>query len=172
MTNTYVISDTHFNHQMLVDNYRPFTSLEEMNNTIINNWNSVVTPEDTVYFLGDFAFQAEPKQWRDHLNGNIIFIKGNHDSNTLSRITALEMIWEGHTLLLLHNPSHATWFPTHDIVIHGHIHKSGGRTFDIKKGTVYANVNLEFHKYKPKLINEVVGMVVNDMEAEWISRKL
>ena len=34
---------------------QPFNNVEEMNETIINNWNSIVSDEDTIYHLGDFA---------------------------------------------------------------------------------------------------------------------
>ena len=170
MNDTWLISDTHFNHEMLIrEGFRNFESVEEMNERIVNNWNDTVSPQDTVYFLGDFAFGKEGNKWLSLLNGNIIIIRGNHDSGSLSKITAIETTFEGHKLLLLHNPRHADWFPAHDIIIHGHVHKAGNRTFTARKGTIYANVNLEFHNYKPKLINEVVGMVVNNMEAPWIT---
>lgn len=170
MNKIWFISDTHFNHEMLIEEgFRPFKSVEEMNNTIVRMWNAHVEPEDTVYFIGDFAFGEDKHKWLQLLNGDITIIRGNHDPNSLSKITALEVTWEGYTLLLIHNPSHADMFPTHDIVIHGHIHKSGHRKFHAEPGVVYANVNLEFHKYRPKLINEVIGMIVNNMEAEWIT---
>jgi calcineurin-like phosphoesterase family protein len=170
MTNTYLTSDTHFNHEMLVrEGLRPFKTVEEMNETIASNWNDTVRPEDTVYFLGDFALGKNPSSWQTRLNGNIIFIRGNHDSASLSKITALEIVWEGTTLLLLHKPAHSEWFPTHDIIIHGHTHKHGKKFYSPKQGVVCANVNTEFHKYRPRLINEIVGMILNEKEVGWIT---
>lgn len=48
-----------------------------MNKTLINNWNSVVKPNDIVYHLGDMSFKSD--KFVDKLNGEIILIYGNHD---------------------------------------------------------------------------------------------
>ena len=52
----FFTSDTHFNHKAIISYCsRPFESVEEMNDRLIDNWNQVVKPNDTVYHLGDFA---------------------------------------------------------------------------------------------------------------------
>ena len=54
--NTWLISDTHFDHANIIKYCnRPFKDVDEMNNTIWQNWNSVVDADDIVYHLGDFA---------------------------------------------------------------------------------------------------------------------
>ena len=52
-----------------------------MNETIVQNWNSVVSPEDTVYVLGDvfFRFDAHSALLLDGMNGTKHLIIGNHD---------------------------------------------------------------------------------------------
>lgn len=50
----YVTSDTHFCHNKpFIYEDRGFKNIEEMNDTIIENWNKLVKPDDTVIHLGD-----------------------------------------------------------------------------------------------------------------------
>lgn len=78
----FYISDSHHGHFNVIryDN-RPFSSVEEMDDEQIRRWNSVVTPEDIVYILGDFSWYKEDKTLEilDKLNGRKVLIKGNHD---------------------------------------------------------------------------------------------
>ena len=80
MANIYVTSDTHFNHKNIIEYCnRPYSSVEEMNKAIIDNWNSVVKDEDTVYVLGDFCLGGKEaiKELCSQLKGHKILIKGN-----------------------------------------------------------------------------------------------
>lgn len=84
-------SDFHFNHKNICrgtsewndgDSVRDFDTLEEMNDTIINNLNEVIRPSDTLYFLGDFAFgdKRQIPSLRSRIKcQNIYGISGNHD---------------------------------------------------------------------------------------------
>ena len=78
----YFISDLHFGHFNIIryDN-RPFNSVDEMDKVLIDNWNSVVSDNDTVYILGDISWHNEEKtvQIFQRLKGKKILIKGNHD---------------------------------------------------------------------------------------------
>lgn len=80
--NVFLIADTHLGHQNIISYAdRPFQTLDEMNHTMIQNWNQVVTPNDTVFMLGDFAFGSPEKihYWASQLQGHKILIMGNHD---------------------------------------------------------------------------------------------
>ena len=75
-------SDTHFSHKNIMQYCdRPFSSIEEMNEKLISNWNSAVDSDATVFHLGDFAFGtiAQWEEVRSQLNGEIHLILGNHD---------------------------------------------------------------------------------------------
>lgn len=81
--NTYFTADTHFYHNNVIKYCnRPFSSVEEMNESLIHNWNSVVSNTDIVYHLGDFGF-AKPEYLINifrRLNGREKhLILGNHD---------------------------------------------------------------------------------------------
>lgn len=78
----FYISDLHIGHANVIgfDN-RPFVSVEQMDATLIRNWNSVVRPGDTVYVLGDMFWRTgrEAVPVLKKLNGQKFLIKGNHD---------------------------------------------------------------------------------------------
>lgn len=82
---TWFTSDTHFSHKNIIK-YQPNTrghidSVQEMDAILISNWNALVSPNDTVYHLGDFAFTNQKAIYHilGSLNGKIHLITGNHD---------------------------------------------------------------------------------------------
>jgi calcineurin-like phosphoesterase family protein len=92
--NLYFTSDTHYGHSNICSattkwenpegNVRQFSSLEEMNSTIINNINSVIKPSDILFHLGDWSFGGFDKieEFRNQINcKNIHLILGNHDNH-------------------------------------------------------------------------------------------
>ena len=124
----YVTSDTHFNHKNIIKYCnRPFNDVYEMNETLINNWNSVVTPEDIIYHLGDFGFgtKEELQEIFDRLNGYKYLIMGNHDRKSKTYYQGLGFIkvyktkYELDKYVLSHYP---IIVPDNKINIFGHIH--------------------------------------------------
>jgi calcineurin-like phosphoesterase family protein len=85
--NRFVISDTHFGHTNIWAKFkrpdgkptRPFTSNEEMDETMIERWNAKVKPGDTVYHLGDVVINQKSLHLVSRLNGRKILVRGNHD---------------------------------------------------------------------------------------------
>ena len=82
MGKIFYIADWHYGHANCIhfDN-RPFKDVEEMNEALIANWNSVVSSDDTVYVLGDMFWckTTEAIAVLDKLNGQKVLVQGNHD---------------------------------------------------------------------------------------------
>lgn len=75
-------SDTHFGHARIVElSNRPFRDVGEMNEALVDNWNSVVSSNDTVYHLGDAVMGNFEENIKivGRLKGVKILVPGNHD---------------------------------------------------------------------------------------------
>lgn len=81
--NIFFISDFHVGHSNVIRfDKRPFVDVNEMHDTLISNWNSVVKEDSIVFYLGDLSMRCHPKtvKWFvEQLNGEIHFFMGNHD---------------------------------------------------------------------------------------------
>lgn len=114
---------------------RQFTSVEDMNESLIRMWNSVAQPGDIIYILGDVAFMQSTAATKivQRLNGEKILITGNHDSKLLKdkkfrdEFTAIypyyELRLDEQKYCLFHFPI-AEWNQCHRgaIHLHGHLH--------------------------------------------------
>ena len=78
----FFTSDTHFGHANIIKFCnRPFRDIDHMDEELIRRWNATVTPDDTVYHLGDVALGSR-ERWGSRLsrlNGTIYLVPGNHD---------------------------------------------------------------------------------------------
>lgn len=134
MSNTWILADTHFNHKNIIQYCnRPFSSVEEMNDVLIKNWNNKIAKEDTVLFLGDFAFGSREEIIRlgNILNGKKTIVLGNHDcfqpkvyiDAGFFSITRNPILYEGRWLLS-HEPLF-THIASPYINLFGHVHNNG-----------------------------------------------
>lgn len=131
----YFTSDTHFGHTNIIEYAkRPFSSVDEMNEGLVERWNSVVSKDDTVYHLGDVSFMSPNNTlpFLERLNGKIHLIVGNHDSKkmlNLSRWSSvhdlLEISLDGYKIVLCHYPM-AAWNGSGkgSLMLFGHMHNS------------------------------------------------
>lgn len=171
MVNTWFTSDTHFGHENIIKyTYRPFKNQNEMNNEIIRRWNERVQPGDIVYFLGDFCFRntdggksgegttTRYEEFRKQLNGDIVFVLGNHDYNNglKSKINSLVLEFGGMEVFCCHNPADA--HPDYKLNLCGHVHekwKSQERKIFGKK-TFIINVGTDQWDFRPISIQDVL----------------
>ena len=132
--NTFLISDTHFGHQLMVrpdskgNTIRPFSSLEEMNEIMIANWNSVVRPKDTVWHLGDVVINRSYLHLAGRLNGTKRLIMGNHDTFRNEEYLKYFKDVQGSAtldgMIMTHIPIHQESLERWGVNIHGHTHSN------------------------------------------------
>lgn len=166
-------SDPHFFHANILkftkedgSRLRPFNSLDEMHETIVNNNNAVVGPNDYVYWLGDITFQYnrpfQELMWS--LKGDKRLIVGNHDKlkqEGLLKHFAKVMLWHGfkeHNFTASHMPLREGGFRDGKYNVHGHTHAN-------VLGKPYINVCCEVTNYKPIHIGTIIELI-----KEWEQR--
>ena len=137
MLNTFFIADWHYGHANIIayDN-RPFKSVDEMNEELINRWNGKVSKDDLVYILGDMFWckSSEAVPILKKLNGTKFLVKGNHDRSNdgafkreFAKINEyMEIEVDDRKLVLCHYP--IPFFKNHTrdgwSHLYGHVHSS------------------------------------------------
>lgn len=178
--NVFFTSDLHFGHKNIIrfDN-RPFTSVEEMDEALIRNWNKKVKKNDLIYILGDISWHKDDKTCEifERLNGRKILIKGNHDrvhgkiKNYFEEITDYkEITLPGNKhITLCHYP--IVFFNRHHygaFMFYGHVHNSHewqmteNYKFELEELDIRCNmfnVGTMVHNYEPVTFEEIVGEV-------------
>lgn len=166
--NIWVVSDTHFGHNNIIKYCdRPFKDSDEMDEVIVDNWNSVVKDQDIIYHLGDVYMGDNDKAANvlRRLNGRKRLVLGNHDNAKNIHIQSYFqkiMVWRMFTefgLLLTHVPVHESSLfrgetsneknPPKLLNIHGHIHEKKSPSVD------HRCVCVEHTDYKPINIEEL-----------------
>lgn len=165
MATIFVISDTHFGHKNILtftrqdgSPVRPFASVEEMNETMIQRWNEVVRPQDHVYHLGDVVMHKRDLPIVGRLNGHKRLLGGNHDIHkTKEYYQYFEEIkgvrvFEKLDLILSHFPLHPESLRGNWVNVHGHTHNNVPA---LHFGPRYLNVSVEMIDYRPITLEEV-----------------
>jgi len=171
MSNTdsvYFTSDTHLGHEKIIaHSKRPFASVEEMDEVLIENWNKRVKPNDTVYHVGDFSFRAakDPSLYFRALNGKKFLIHGNHDDAKIKRLPWAgcypELITKVHGLHfhMYHYPI-LEWhgFHRNSYHVYGHVHnvfEGPDGKFEIPGRAI--NVGADVNNFAPVALNIIVN---------------
>lgn len=183
MSEIFFTSDTHFGHQPeFLWKPRGFSSVEEMDEAIIENWNKVVKPTDIVYHLGDTMLNdnAHGLECFKRLNGQIFLIYGNHDSDTRKNLLFTELsgkmlggwyayvikhgkqsIYLSHYPTLTANYSSDKHFSQNVINLHAHTHQK--TNFLNPTNPFMYHVGLDSHSCTPVHIDEVI----TDIRQRW-----
>lgn len=171
----YYTSDLHLGHNNVIrfDN-RPFSSVEEMDKTLIDNWNSRVTDKDDIYIVGDLIYKSSKPavEYLKQLKGKKHLIIGNHEKAILNNpeamsyfesIEKMQHITDGRNQICLCHFPIIEWngyFKGH-YHIYGHIHNSKNHAFKVMKDEPRAlNAGCMINNYIPVTFQE---LQVNNM---------
>lgn len=172
MNKIFFTADTHLSHANIIKYCaRPFTSVLEHDNGLIHNWNAVVTPNATVYHLGDFCFGDEKVigGFLRRLNGNIKFVLGNHDkelrrfarhidahADLKRRVEFLgdyhDLKIEGERIILAHY-AFRVWNKSHNGSFHLYGHSHGSLADDPHARSL--DVGVDCHNYTPVSLERI-----------------
>lgn len=165
-------SDTHFGHEnVLKFTDRPWETIWQMNDAIVDNINGKVAVDDELYILGDFSFKMTAQDAyglrKRIVCRRIHLVPGNHDKDWTQPAVAGAFTVEppicvlkidGQKIVLSHYPmadwqgmSHGSWH------LHGHIHSSGGayNEFNRKQGLLRYDVGCDANGHSPVSLDEL-----------------
>ena len=164
----FATSDSHFWHERIITLCkRPFSSVEIMNECLIENWNAKVSPDDLVIHCGDFALCSAERfdEVIKRLRGRKILVKGNHDSRSI-------MFYLDHgfsfvcnyfslkNILFTHKP--LSYIEVCDskfteaLNVHGHIHNNIETVEYGISSQKRINVSVEVTDYFPVSLDEIL----------------
>ncbi len=162
-TPPFISSDLHLGHNNIIKYCRrPFNNAGEMDLVLISNWNLTIGESDEVIYLGDFRYGsgAPPaSEYRNHLNGSITFVRGNHDTDIPDAIPSLQVSYKGDKFLFIHDPDETPpgftgW------TVHGHYHNNDLKRFPfINFGDRRVNVSCELTRYRPVSLETIHTLI-------------
>ena len=174
MSNVYIIADLHLGHTKVAFE-RGFNTVNQHNNAIIDNWNSVVGKRDSVFVLGDVVFGEQNFKLLCYLNGTKKLVMGNHDKYPITRYTKYFSQVFGcvryKECILSHIPVHPEQFERYKYNVHGHLHSkvvterirstyeasTTKSDYKIQPDTRYICVSAEQTNLKPVLFSSLFG---------------
>lgn len=190
MGRIFVTSDTHFGHDReFLYIPRGFKSIQEHDEAVIQNWNSVIESDDTVYHLGDVMLgdNEHGMECLKRLNGNIIIVPGNHDTptrlklyKTLPNVKVLDMpdfeglvpaavmfkykkynFYASHHPTMTSNLEGAPYLKMHLINLFGHTHQTGKFYQDMP---FMFHVGMDSNNCAPVLLDDAIQMMKDEVQ--------
>lgn len=161
----FVIADTHFGHTKCWAEFkradgsplRPFTSTEEMDETMVARWNEVVEPQDHIYHLGDVCIARKNLDIVKRLKGHKRLVRGNHDVYSTKDYMDVGFeeiygvrVWPKHNIIMSHIPLHPDCLESRAWRnVHGHLHAN---VVTGDRAEKYQCVSVEHTNYAPVLM--------------------
>lgn len=208
MSKNFLTADSHFNHPNIIgycerpfyrdgvtesdiqwcrdnnSNWNEIVDVNKHDEELIDKWNSVVSPEDTVWHLGDFVFPNNGRDYKFYtkkLNGKIVLIRGNHDNRLkpedrslfhnlhMEAPTNRGFMIEGDKYILHHYPQ-LSWNAAFHGRIHffGHVHSGPKKTFWCMPNSY--DVGVDNNNFTPILLKEACHKAKNNPFAVDMSR--
>lgn len=166
---TYFTSDTHFGDHRVLNLYpRPYASTADMDGDLIRRWNAVVSPDDEIWHLGDFARSAKiAADVLPQLNGRKHLVVGNNDIAPEMSVgwasiqPYAEIERDGRLLVLCHYPFRS-WNRQHRgaVNLHGHSH---GRMKELPR---QCDVGVDVWGYAPVALESVLTAVLRSQPTD------
>jgi calcineurin-like phosphoesterase family protein len=183
--NVFLTSDFHFGHRNIISYCnRPFATVEEMNETLFNNYKKVIGDTSLVYFLGDMSFGRQERKeqtckwWCEQLPGTIVtYIKGSHDHGIRPTMAVLpknvqKVLLEDYIEVygldiergylrfkLQHEPDYG-FIPEgddYDWLLHGHVHNNRPM-WNVSNKSI--NLSVEATFYAPVVLYNIVNEII------------
>ena len=175
LSKLFFTADTHFGHANIIKyENRPFDTVEEMNAGLIENWNKKVPEYGTVFVLGDFCWRKKGffEKLNHQLNGDKIFIKGNHDHGKEPKkwpyVIKIKIkdsrLKYGNTVIVCSHCPFETWEQIYygSWHLHGHVHSRGW----LKDIPLRHNVGVDINNYCPISYEEIFAKFKDDLNHE------
>jgi len=171
MANVFFTSDLHLGHDNLLDfrshvHGKLFNNSEQMNEWIIEKWNSRVRPRDLVWVLGDIAWGSDNLHYFAQMNGTKRLILGNHDNfSILEYYREFDKVygaWKKYGFVMTHVPIHPQEmkYRNWNNNIHGHIHHKE----KLLQEPQYICVNIDVRNGLPMSLDEIRDLMSRDYE--------
>ena len=168
---TYFTSDQHFGHFNIIRlSRRPFKTVDEMNETMVERWNAKVRDDDTVYVLGDLFFRAATVEpILERLKGHKHLVLGNHDGSWTDRVdladyfesvqTLKEVTVGGRLITMCHYPMLSYPQARRGYMIYGHIHNNTGDDYWplIMRRPRMLNAGVDVNNFEPVTFDELLA---------------
>ena len=169
---TFFTSDLHFGHANIITFCnRPFSCVEEMDETLIEKWNRKVGTNDTVYILGDLCFRAQlpASSYISRLKGKKVLVRGNHDESWMRDEQSVKLLDSVHDIFLIRNKEYQAVLCHYPILawpherrgaymIYGHIHNNIDEDPCLAHGfsSKMLNAGVDVNHYEPVTLEEMI----------------